>query len=526
MNNRAERIAYLKSINPEQNHFFEEETFIINVAKNDFAMKYVRKKLETFKDLLDIVNFDISQEYSYNLKSMVGKCTDVIENLKLVLFYIAYSEKTNQLDLIEILFKKSFSKIHKGFRDCALKLTLDATQNSIILFYMAFTNFNFYQLLDNAKDILRDASCIVGNDSALHFVVKDIDSLKEEFKDIIKKYKLEKNIIIKDIINKIESDYLVDFASFLRKKGYSNDKLKELSFGATDEFFSLEEAMLNTNKYESITSFRQFRYLLELLERFTIQKDEILNCKLNSDDIEVIFSLLSFLFERTYLDENDKEIFFLNAMLFYVLFKKLNDGCSVITKNIIDSHNKEIISYKESLLLEDTISDLKSENDSLKNTIKNKDLEIEQLKKELALAKSSINSLKDERNKIIEDKRELVNLRELFFDLEQEDCKLETKNDYKIDDSLKIAFVGGSDNLRLKVKNLFPSFTIVSPEDVGKDLTYLRTMDYIFIHIHMSHSMYYKTIDIIRTNDIDFSFINEVNIDILKNNILNKLSNR
>ena len=120
---------------------------------------------------------------------------------------------------------------------------------------------------------------------------------------------------------------------------------------------------------------------------------------------------------------------------------------------------------------------------------------------------------------------ELAKLRESFFCENNKGIALINKSKFLIKDEWKIAFIGGSNTLRIKIKEEFPSFKYISPYDFTRDLTFLKNMDYIFIHTHMPHSMFYKIIDMIRLNKIKYTYLNEINIDILKEHILINLSN-
>lgn len=52
MNNRKERLEYLRRIDSDYPYNLCEEIFIISVIKNDYAMKYVEKQYNLIKDEL------------------------------------------------------------------------------------------------------------------------------------------------------------------------------------------------------------------------------------------------------------------------------------------------------------------------------------------------------------------------------------------------------------------------------------------------------------------------------------------
>ena len=526
MNNRGKRLEYLSRLNNNKFTYFNEEIFIINVVKNEYAMNYVYKKFNLIEDIDKVVNFDISQKYNYNFIAMVAACQERINEMGVLLTYIAYAEETNQLELIEAILKKSFSKIYKEFKNNTLKLESSIEQNNIILFLLSFYNESFDSLTSEAKECILEAGYIAASDCIIHNIIEDNIMNDSNLIEIINKYKLNKPTSLQKILFKIREDYIEDFTDFLKKKGYEESEVRNLILETFDGNDILEKEFLSSKKYKSIEAYKHSRYICEMLERFTIEKVRIENETLPINEIKAILSNLNVMLNSQFLNIKDSEIFFLNNFLFYILFKKLNINTEVLSKTLIDNHNQKSLSNKEKFELQDKILLLKKEKEENVTILNNKELELKSLKKELEVAKATINSLNDEVYKLKDNKEELNNLRELFFNLEQHDNNIITNNtSFTIKDEWKIAFVGGSDTLRSKIKEYFPSFICISPDDLTKDLTFLRSMDYIFIHTHMSHSMYYKVIDMIRFNKINFSFLNEINLELLKNNILNKLNN-
>lgn len=526
MNNRKERIEYFKKI--ESNYPFAvcEEVFLSSVIKNDFAMKYVKKQHDLIKDEV-LHEDDFLIKYKYHVNTLVIKSLGNISSLHTLLEYMEYIEKNDRTDLLEALIKKSFSKLYKDLKNGVYYIkTSNIDECNVAFFILSFLNIDTSSLDEELLEILIEAGQIVFTEMRIPGFKNSSIMSEPLFKGIIKKYNLNKSTSMNKIDRAALHEFHNDFISFLNKKGFTIEECKPIVLGSFDQNSKLRDEFFATGK-QSVRNYNKDRIITKMIEEYTFIYSQVREIRLEREDIISILEYLNILLNRRTIHEEEIEEYFLMIAWTYSLTKKINEHMSEMVGLFVENSNQQSLFDKEKSELQEEIFLLKTEQEEKTIALKNKDLEIERLNKELERAKAQVNNLNKKLSKVDDNKEELENLRELFFSLENKDkdIYLEKENSFEVDKSIKVAFIGGSDNLRNKMKEEFADFTYISPDDLTKDLSFIRNMDYVFIHTHMSHSMYFKIIDIIRFNKINFSFLNDVNIGLLRNNIFNKLEN-
>lgn len=533
-NNREERLNYVKKLLGVDKDYLFEECFVIQLVKNDFVMKFVEKELNKIDDLEEVLS-STNVELNYDCYVIYSSLYSKMEQVSNLLMYIYYAEESKNLDMIERLIKKGYSKLYKSILyDNYIEVNVTVEDLNATAFILAFLNIDNVNTDDvEFMDILKQALLVFAQEflSIVFYDNKntDYDSIKlNKSLDALKKdFNLKNNFALVDLMSVAKSELDEVLKKYLENLGYTKIQISE---EVNNDFFGKkgwEDKLLKTNLLEG-TNYKVFRFITEISARFCFNFMRIsIDAELNKGDMNNILSVLSVCIDKNVISEKEVKFYFFLLTYIYVVLKDSYDKSTAIVKLAVELEKAKYNSYLEKIELNEENSSLKEENNSLKHQVAEKDREIAELKKQLSIANAKINSLEDKISKEESNKEELIALRDLFFSLENMDIVEDTEEQEQDKelclDNLKVTFVGGSDNLQVKVKEMFTGFKMVQVEDVTKDLTFLRNMDYVFLHSHMPHSLYYKVIDIIRLYNIPFSFLNEVNTNILKNNIVSKL---
>ncbi|HGM1374929.1 TPA: hypothetical protein ACKONX_002894 [Clostridioides difficile] len=169
--------------------------------------------------------------------------------------------------------------------------------------------------------------------------------------------------------------------------------------------------------------------------------------------------------------------------------------------NNFDEELNEVMKEKEI-----EIKELKKENLLLQD-------EKEKLKLELELLQKDKNRLESEIKEQCTSKEELVQLRNFMFNQQQEQ-----EEKVLIDESInlkniKAIIFGGHPNWILKMKDKLINFEFISADTINFNVNILDSYEYVFINTnYVGHAMYYKIIENLNENN-KLRYINNINID-------------
>lgn len=235
------------------------------------------------------------------------------------------------------------------------------------------------------------------------------------------------------------------------------------------------------------------------------------------------------------------------AALYYVLYNnqnKVESAKFIITglfikcmikaykelKDFYFKNNKETL-YIELEDLEYKLKKYEEEYSKLKNINKNLENEIKRIRNEYkhSLEKRIIELEKQitEQQKVIEELREnekeLYALRELVFELEH-DYQI-TEKETEIPNA-PVLIVGGHENWRRKLQRVLPNnFKFLDGTIESFDIKILNNIKYVFFYTaYMNHAVYYKIINYCKKNDVKIKYIKSTSIDLVLNEIKQKLS--
>ncbi len=166
--------------------------------------------------------------------------------------------------------------------------------------------------------------------------------------------------------------------------------------------------------------------------------------------------------------------------------------------------------YNESTLL--------AEMDSLRRKLHKAESEIAGLRTELSEKKKLEEDYKDLNCRFESSSRELAALRNYVYNLENED---QPADDTSVEDmkkaisSFKIIIVGGHTKWVTKMKTEFPGWKFVSATVSGTlDTSVVEKADHVFFFSDtISHSTYYRYLNVLRERKINFGYIHGVNIE-------------
>jgi hypothetical protein len=166
-----------------------------------------------------------------------------------------------------------------------------------------------------------------------------------------------------------------------------------------------------------------------------------------------------------------------------------------------DYYFKNAYDLTSMINLENEVKSLKSEVTALKQE---KDKLIMQLEREERKSKR----LEKEFEEINSNKKELVGLRDYFFNSHTD--YIPPSDNLKIDKVL--AIVGGHEKWQNKIKNLIQNTIIIHTDNLNQDLKILLRADaVVFYPNYLNHAMYFKVIDYADKNNIPVFYLNNLN---------------
>lgn len=123
-------------------------------------------------------------------------------------------------------------------------------------------------------------------------------------------------------------------------------------------------------------------------------------------------------------------------------------------------------------------------------------------------------------NRMLGEREELIALREFVYknynsgDIEEEEKVSIDEMKSEIEEK-KILIIGGHNNFLNKIKSNFPKWTLVRTDSFSTvDVSIVEKMDKVYFFTdYISHTTYYKFIDVVRNRKIPFGYIGSKNIN-------------
>ena len=122
------------------------------------------------------------------------------------------------------------------------------------------------------------------------------------------------------------------------------------------------------------------------------------------------------------------------------------------------------------------------------------------------------------RDQLDTQQKELTALRDHVYNLTEEDEAGETVSAQEMKDYLKtlrIIIIGGHKNWRQKMKQEFPDWTYIDASVSGTmETSVVDKADHVYFFTDtISHSTYFKYMNVVKEHNVDFGYIHGVNIE-------------
>ena len=189
----------------------------------------------------------------------------------------------------------------------------------------------------------------------------------------------------------------------------------------------------------------------------------------------------------------------------------------ILNKMLAELENKNSIATAENDRLNSIITELK------KPKTENHEDILRPYLQEIELLKAKVSSLQSTLETKEKESQELYRLRELAFDLKQGDYVPESKKELSdLLNGRKVVMVGGHINLRNKLSEKYPELTILDGHNASVSDSVFANADLVLFNTsNMSHAVYYKVIDVLRTHGIKFDYLGRViNPELFENELI------
>ena len=175
-----------------------------------------------------------------------------------------------------------------------------------------------------------------------------------------------------------------------------------------------------------------------------------------------------------------------------------------------EADDKESPRYKEETLI--------AEIDGLHRKVHEQEGNIKALRSEIAEKRRMSEEIARLKDQLDTQQKELVALRDHVYNLTEEDEVRETVSVQEMKDYLKtlrIIIVGGHKNWRQKMKQEFPDWTYIDATVSGTmETSVVDRADHVYFFTDtISHSTYFKYMNVVKEHNVDFGYIHGVNIE-------------
>lgn len=182
----------------------------------------------------------------------------------------------------------------------------------------------------------------------------------------------------------------------------------------------------------------------------------------------------------------------------------------VKNKTPAENEHPDSPKYKEETLIADI--------DALHRKIHEQEGNIKVLRGEIAEYRKLAEENRKLKEQLDSDHKELTALREHVYSLTEDDEAVSTVSVDEMKEylnSLRVIIVGGHSNWRQKMKQEFKDWVYIEPSVSGTlEASVVDKADYVYFFTDtISHSTYFKYMNIVKEHGVDFGYIHGVNID-------------
>ena len=182
----------------------------------------------------------------------------------------------------------------------------------------------------------------------------------------------------------------------------------------------------------------------------------------------------------------------------------------VKNKTPAENEHPDSPKYKEETLIADI--------DALHRKIHEQEGNIKVLRGEIAEYRKLAEENRKLKEQLDSDHKELTALREHVYSLTEDDEAVSTVSVDEMKEylnHLKVIIVGGHSNWRQKMKQEFKDWVYIEPTVSGTlEASVVDKADYVYFFTDtISHSTYFKYMNVVKEHGVDFGYIHGVNID-------------
>ena len=173
---------------------------------------------------------------------------------------------------------------------------------------------------------------------------------------------------------------------------------------------------------------------------------------------------------------------------------------------------------KEEADVEADLQTVREELDRLRMQLRQKEEEIKHLHNQLEGQKRALQEAQRENQKNAENREELISLRDHVYRSTEQDeapAAVSPEEMERVIAARRIVIIGGHSNWTYKLKNRFRKWVFLDPKVSGStDGNLLNKADRVFFFTEIiSHSTYYRFVNLVREREIPFGYIHSINIE-------------
>lgn len=267
-------------------------------------------------------------------------------------------------------------------------------------------------------------------------------------------------------------------------------------------------------------------YFDNFLNSIGLDTFSMTNVPYTEEDVKIMTHFLNY--DSKYILSDDSKKTIISAL--YIILgmkKKYYDAKSFMLKKNMDKEYHNLLSLK--IEYKEKEDSYKEQIEKLQRELNNKNNQISDLKANLLSLENKNKKLSQNISSIEDNTKEVVSLREAIYSMESEDyveSNISMIEKIALINNSKVTVIGGTDSWVKNLKEVLNDVKFIKDESKNIDISFIKNMDFLFINVkNLSHSFYYKIINVVRKCDITLFYVNESNKEIVINRMFNLISN-
>lgn len=451
---------------------------VSELSKHPIIFTYPISKEESIKKALGII------EYHYQHQDITPVMRLIKKGFKVTWQYYERNKKINLIDFYQKYTKKEINEI-------------DLMRQIMILYYLCIEQGKMFDLNNLLGEIfIEQINNIESIKKHQESIKKQLDTYAEEIKAIVKEqdFRLHK----KETLD-VYLDRQIQRASEAYAKQYPE----------MDTYQNRDFVFKNTN----IKYIGAFSILIRMqgmnAEEFTNSFD------LTKEVIEKTALMWILAQKNNRLTAQDKDMFIIATLFTQAIVSEYGKTKEEYLSSVKDTLFGEMQMAQEKQ--EENQMEIQRLEEQLKKERKKYELNIEMLQEENEQLKREVQRQEQARSKMENEQKELIALRELFFEMEQTEDEyvdsseasvmekyLETLRDYKL------MVLGGRLDWQNKMKEKLPNCRFVAPDQLNIDLRFVDHLDAVFVQTSANkHAAYRRLMSVMNQNITPLHFLQD-----------------